>query len=59
MVCWRSNLQNSYVEKEGKNKSEKEVVDIKDALAKNPLFKKFMYSVMGYGLIIKLNYKLN
>ena len=46
------NIFNSYVEKEGKKKSEKEVVDIKDALAKNPLFKKFMYSVMGYGFIM-------
>ena len=46
------NVFKSYVEKEGKKKAEKEVVDIKDELTKNPLFKKFMYSVMGYGFIM-------
>ena len=46
------NVFKSYVEKEGKKKAEKEVVDIKDALVKNTLFKKFMYSVMGYGFIM-------
>ena len=43
---------NNYVEKEGKKKAKKEIVDIKDRLAKNDLFKKFMYSVMGYGYIM-------
>ena len=46
------NVFNNYVEKEGKKKAKKEIVDIKDQLAKNDLFKKFMYSVMGYGYIM-------
>lgn len=35
-----------------RQRSQKDKVDIKDDLLKNTLFKKFMYSVMGYGYIM-------